>query len=172
MDATYAHLLVKHKNIVKNYTAEIESLEHKVSSTKLTQEQETKHFNKKIEGLERKLRESTSVSLASKEKQSNEIDRLRSWNKELEARIVAVKTDYEAKEDSINAEHTQQLEHLKQNMNAQTAEIDLLTKRNQLLKEGNDSLRKARRLKRKNAGRNGADRKRCAQKDGRSQRPK
>ena len=128
LDATYAHLLVKHKNIVKNYTAEIESLEHKVSSTKLTQEQETKHFNKKIEGLERKLRESTSVSLASKEKQSNEIDRLRSWNKELEARIVAVKTDYEAKEDSINAEHTQQLEHLKQNMNAQTAEIDLLTK--------------------------------------------
>ena len=35
LDATYAHLLVKHKNIVKNYTAEIESLEHKVSSTKL-----------------------------------------------------------------------------------------------------------------------------------------
>ena len=58
--------------------------------------------------MERKLRESTSVSLASKEKQSNEIDRLRSWNKELEARIVAVKTDYEAKEDTINAEHTQQ----------------------------------------------------------------
>ena len=128
LDATYAHLLVKHKNIVKNYTAEIESLEHKVSSTKLMQEQEAKHFNKKIEGLERKLRESTSVSLASKEKQSNEIDRLRSWNKELEARIVAIKTDYEAKEESINAEHTQQLEHLKQNMNSQTAEIDLLTK--------------------------------------------
>ena len=128
LDATYAHLLVKHKNIVKNYTAEIESLEHKVSSTKLTQEQEAKHFNKKIEGLERKLRESTSVSLASKEKQSNEIDRLRSWNKELEARIVAIKTDYEAKEESINAGYAQQLEHLKQNMNSQTAEINLLTK--------------------------------------------
>ena len=34
-------------------------------------------------------------------------------------------------------------------MNAQTAEIDLLTKRNQLLKEGNDSLRKAREAEKK-----------------------
>ena len=33
---------------------------------------------------------------------------------------------------------------LQQNVNTQTAEIDLLTKRNQLLQEGNESLRKAR----------------------------
>ena len=53
--------------------------------------------------MERKLRESKLSVLLRKEKQSNEIDRLRSWNKELEARIVAIKTDYEAKEESINA---------------------------------------------------------------------
>ena len=35
----------------------------------------------------------------------------------------------EAKEESINAGYAQQLEHLKQNMNSQTAEINLLTKR-------------------------------------------
>ena len=127
---------------------------------KLTQEQEAKHFNKKIEVLERKLRESTSVSLASNEKQSNEIDRLRSWNKELEARIVAIKNDYDAKEASAKARHGQQLENLKQNVNTQTAEIDFTDKKKPTLEEGNESLRKAREAEKgKNVARNGTDRK-------------
>ena len=84
LDATYAHLLVKHKKIVKNYTGEIESLEHKFVTTNRLKEEEAIYLNKKIESLEKKIRESTSINMASTEKHTNEIERLRSWNKELE----------------------------------------------------------------------------------------
>ena len=40
-----------------------------------------------VESLEKKIRESTSINVAATEKQTNEIDRLRSWNKELENRM-------------------------------------------------------------------------------------
>ena len=144
LDATYAHLLVKHKKIVKNYTGEIESLEHKFVTANRLKEEEAIYLNKKIESLEKKIRESTSINMASTEKQTNEIERLRSWNKELESRMVIVRKEYESKEENIKNELSQQVELLQQNVNTQTAEIDLLTKRNQLLQEGNESLRKAR----------------------------
>ena len=144
LDATYAHLLVKHKKIVKNYTGEIESLEHKFVTANRLKEEEAIYLNKKIESLEKKIRESTSINMASTEKQANEIERLRSWNKELESRMVIVRKEYESKEENIKNELSQQVELLQQNVNTQTAEIDLLTKRNQLLQEGNESLRKAR----------------------------
>eukprot|EP00943_MAST-04B_sp_MAST-4B-sp1_P000097 g97.t1 len=144
LDATYAHLVVKHKKIVKNYTGEIESLEHKLVAAKRLKEEETIHLNKKIESLEKKIKESKSINIASTEKQSNEIERLRSWNKELEKRMVIVKQQYDSKEENVKNEFLEQIELLQQNVNTQTAEIDLLTKRNQLLQEGNESLRKAR----------------------------